>query len=267
MPQPTPAAKVWPSLLNKEDQCSLFHHKRHRIWSWWSFLLLRLLLPLIQRDVAGTSYPGRSWAGCVLLSHLQAGEPTLPHGATQGRKEGAMFASYKQPEHAGFFIQLSLYLAPQWLDLKSLRFKHISSSGGCSVKQALATRPNILLVLAIMSQHRQKTRCLKKEKDTNWNSFSLVGFAVHWALPRRAAVHWSSHLNCLDSYKEPNKLSWLQLHEPAAKRNAEQTRRGICSFSLCRTGFKLPIFQFVFGRVGSLQPLQICWKAFQQSTG
>lgn len=49
----------------------------------------------------------------MLLSHLQAGEPTLPHGATQGRKEGAMLASYKQPEHAGVFIQLSLYLAPQ----------------------------------------------------------------------------------------------------------------------------------------------------------
>lgn len=109
---------------------------------------------------------------------------------------------------------------------------------------------------------------LEKEKDTNRNSLSFVGFAVHWALPRRAAVHWSSDLNCLDSYKEPNKLSWLQLHEPAAKRNAGQMRRIIVSsFSLCRTVFKLPIFQIVFWRVGSPQPLQICWKLSSKAQG
>lgn len=121
MPQPTPAAKVWPNPLSKEDQCSLFYHKLHSIWSWWSFLLLRLLLPLIQRDVVGTSYPGRSWAGCVLLSRLQAGKPMLPHGATQGRKEGAVLFEKKVTSSLNtlVFSPSSLYLVPHNLIKKA----------------------------------------------------------------------------------------------------------------------------------------------------
>lgn len=112
----------------------------------------------------------------MLLSHLQAGKPTLPHGATQGRKEGAVLFgnSYKQPKHSGVFTQLSLYLAPQRLDFKSLRFTDISSFGGCSAKEALATCPNILLVLAIISQHWQEKKMLKKrERYKLKHSFSL----------------------------------------------------------------------------------------------
>lgn len=51
----------------------------------------------------------------------------------------------------------------------------ISSFWGCSVKQALATRPNVLLVLAIMSKHWQKWDAFKKKKKKciNRNTHSV----------------------------------------------------------------------------------------------
>lgn len=101
------------------------------------------------------AFPSAGW---------EANAPTWSYSEQEGGSWALWEESYKQPEHADVFIQLSLYLAPQRLYFKSLRFKHISSLGGCSVKQALATCPHILLVLAIMSQRWQKTGCLKKRK-------------------------------------------------------------------------------------------------------
>lgn len=226
--------------------------------------------PLIHRDVAGTSKLGRSWAGCVLLSHLQAGKPTLPHGATQGRKEGAVLFGNKVTSSLNtlVFLPSSLCIWPHDdLILKA------SDSQIFPVSEAVQQRSTGHLPKHFTSfgyyftTLARKKDAQKKRKIQTETLLQSKGFTVHWALPRRAAVHWSSDLNCLDSYKEPNKLSWLQLHEPAATRDAEQTKRRIkCPFSLCRTGYKLPIFQLVFWRVGSPELLQLCWKAFQRRT-
>lgn len=125
------------------------------------------------------AFPSAGW---------EANAPTWSYSGQEGGSSALGEESSKQPERAGGFTQLSLYLAPQPLDLKSLRFKDISSFRGCSVKQALATRPNILLVLAIMSQHWQKERCLKKEKDTNWNTPSFCRLCSPLGTPKESST-------------------------------------------------------------------------------
>lgn len=191
----------------------------------------------------------------------------LSHGATQGRKEEAVLFGKKVTSSLNtlVFLPSSLCIWPHNnLILKASDSRTFPVSEAVHYNEQGPLAQTFYWFWLLCHNIGKKIDAWKKRKKQTEIPLQSVGFAVHWALPRRAAVHWSSDLNCLDSHKEPNKLSWLQLHEPAAKRDAEQMkRRIICSFSSCRTGFKLPIFQLVFWR---LQPLQICCKAFQQRT-
>lgn len=184
--------------LTMENQCSWFHHK---MWSWWSFLLLRLLLPLIQRKwLAPATQAGAELGVCCFPICRLGGQRSHMELLRAGRREQCSLGRKLQAARTWWCFYPDHFVSgPTTTWFKKLRFKNISSFRGCLAKQALAIRPNISLVLAIVSQHWQKKDAWKKRKIQTETLLQSVGSAVHWALPRRAAAHWSSDLNCLDS--------------------------------------------------------------------
>lgn len=66
--------------------------------------------------------------------------------------------------------------------------------------------------------------------------------------------------------KKPDQPSWLQVHEPATKRGADQARRGRrgSSLSLCKARFKWSIFQLRVGRAQIISAPPESWETLSR---